>query len=27
MKNNKFVKDWLKRAKSNLERVRVGKDC
>jgi HEPN domain-containing protein len=25
MKNNKFVKDWLKRAKSNLERARVGK--
>ena len=25
MKNNKFVEDWLKRAKSNLERARVGK--
>jgi len=25
MKNNEFVRDWLKRARSNLERARVGK--
>jgi HEPN domain-containing protein len=25
MKNNKFARDWLRRAKSNLERARVGK--
>ena len=25
MKNNEFARDWLRRAKSNLERARVGK--
>ena len=25
MKNNEFARDWLIRAKSNLERARVGK--
>lgn len=25
MKNSKFVKDWLRRAKSNMERAKAGK--